>query len=134
MSKVLKEIGPPKVRQRNGRQKTADGYIRGVNQALEEGAHMLARNLSDEGHRAFPENEELAKMAYILAPPKVLNAHLPPDPSVAKDAQWIRENWPKYRGKWVAIKDGELIAVAATAQELKEQVGILKGIHVTRFA
>src|SRR5258708_17322119 len=91
MSKVLKEIDPPKVRRGNGPAKTAAGYIRGVNQALEDGAHMLARNLSDEGHRAFPENEELAQMARILAPPKVLNAHLPPNPSVAMNVQWVRE-------------------------------------------
>src|SRR5262245_11178128 len=104
MSKAVKQVNPGRGRGKNGVGKSAEEYIRGVDRALEEGAHMLARNLSDEGHRAFPENEELAKMARILAPPKVLNAHLPPDPSVAKDAQWIRENWPKYRGKWVAIK------------------------------
>ena len=36
MSKVLKEIDPLKVRRGNGRAKTAAGYIRGVNQALED--------------------------------------------------------------------------------------------------
>src|SRR5882724_4979916 len=98
MSKLLKEISQVEVRRGNGRAKTAAGYIRGIQSALATAADLEARRLADEGHKVFPNNEKLRRWAILMAPPKVLDAHLPPDPTIAEDYKWLKENAAKYHG------------------------------------
>ncbi len=111
----------------------ADVYAHAVRLALESGAHLMARNLALEGAERYPDHAELQKMAYILAPPKVTVSNRPPDPSIKGNMAWLKEHWDEYRGKWVALRSGELLAVADSLDGLVEQVGEIKntGIMVT---
>jgi len=59
----------------------AAAYVAAIRAAFLEEAHLRARELATEGHQRFPDDPELARYAYVLAPPKVLRADLPPDPS-----------------------------------------------------
>lgn len=113
-------------------QRPAADLVRAVRLALAIGAHLLARKLAERGHRAYPPHEELAKMAYILAPPRVVRANLPPDPSARANLEWMRAHAVEYRGQWVALKDGVLLATAPTARELKDQVPTTDGLLLTR--
>lgn len=112
----------------------ATDYIAAIRAAFLEESHLRARELATEGHQRFPEDPELARYAYVLAPPKVVNAHLPPDPSVELDIQWLREHVDEYRGQWIALKNGKLVAHAPSVRELKEMLPSLKGLFLTGIA
>ena len=110
----------------------AADFARAVRLALAAGAHLLARNLADQGHGLHPHHEELAKMARILAPPRVVNANLPPDPSARANLEWMRVHAAEYRGRWVALKKGVLLASAPTARQLRDQLPATDGLFLTR--
>jgi hypothetical protein len=107
-------------------------FARAVRSALTAGAHLLARKLADYGHRLYPNHEELAKMAHILAPPRAMRANLPPEPSVRANLEWMRAHAVEYQGQWVALKDGVLLATAPTARELKDKLPTTYGLFLTR--
>jgi len=114
-------------------ERSADDFTEAVRLALNIGAHLIARELAMTGVQHFPDHPELQKMAYILAPPKVTVADRPPDPSARGNMAWLKRHWDDYRGKWVALRGGELLAVADSLDGLVEQVGEIKntGIMVT---
>lgn len=113
-------------------QRPAADFAQAVHLALAAGAHLMARKLADQGHRLYLDHEELAKMAHILAPPRVLRTNLPPDPSVRANIEWMRAHAAEYRGQWVALQNGRLLAVGATAQELKDQLESIEGVLLAR--
>jgi len=114
-------------------ERTEGDFETAVRLALAAGAHGSARVLSAQGFAAFPESAILKKMATLLGPPRV---GLPAEPSVAANQQWMRAHWEEYRGCWVALRDGNLLAVAPTLREIEQQVGPIRnsGIFVTRIA
>lgn len=113
-------------------QRPAADLARAVHLALAAGAHLLARKLANYGYRLYPHHAELAKMAHILAPPRVVRANLSPDPSVRVNLEWMRIHAAEYRGRWVALKDGVLLTTAPTACELKDQLPTTDGLFLTR--
>lgn len=104
--------------------------VEGVHLALEVGAHLLARNLAMANAPRFPKHPELQKMAYILAPPRVTVSDTPPDPSHKGNMTWLKNHWEAYRGKWVALRSGELLAAADSLSALLEQVGEVKNTNI----
>ena len=44
---------------------------------------------------------------------------------------WIREHGADYVGRWVALRDDELVASARSFTELKQQLPSLAGVLVT---
>lgn len=113
--------------------RTAQEFAEAVQLALAAGAHMMARRLAIEGARMYPENAVLAKMARVLAPPRFLGP-TPSRPSTKANRQWLIEHAEAYRGKWVALKEGRLVAAGDSVAELKAQVHDLKGLMITRVS
>ncbi|MBM4429742.1 MAG: hypothetical protein FJ026_05240 [Chloroflexi bacterium] len=113
-------------------QRSAADFARAVHLALAAGAHLLARNLAARGARLYPDHQELQKMAHILAPPRVVKADLPPVPSVQANLEWMRARAAEYCGRWVALKEGVLLASAPTARELRDQLPTTAGLFLTR--
>lgn len=105
----------------------ATDFIRAVHLALEAGAHLAARKLSAEGAEFHPNDSELQKYARVLAPPKVISTDVPPNPSQGTNLEWLKAHGEQYRGKWVAVKDGQLLGSADSLKELTAQVGDTKG-------
>jgi hypothetical protein len=113
-------------------QRPATDFARAVRSALAAGAHLLARKLADHGHRLYPNQEELAKMAHILAPPRVVRTDIPPALSLQANQEWLRVHGDKYRGQWVALRDGILLAAAATARQLRACLESTDGALITK--
>jgi len=113
-------------------QRSAADFARAVRLALAAGAHLLARNLADHGHRLHPRHEELAKMAHILAPPRIVRTGLPPDPTARLNLEWLREHAAEHRGQWVALKNGRLLAAAPSVRQLRTELPTTKGIFLGR--
>jgi hypothetical protein len=95
---------------------------------LEAGAYLAARRIAALGTDRYPGDLELEKYARALAPPRVISGALPPDGSVAANQQWLRAHTGEYSGKWVAVKNGQLLGAADSLQQLVEQVGNVDGV------
>jgi hypothetical protein len=50
---------------------------------------------------------------------------------VVKAGEWLKEHNAEYEGKWVALRDDELVAVAGSFRELRAQLDSLSGLLVT---
>lgn len=113
-------------------QRPATDFARAVRLALATGAHLLARKLAEYGHRLYPNHQELAKMAHILAPPRVVRTDIPPAPSLQANQEWLRVHGDEYRGQWVALRDGILLATAATTRQLGAYLESTDGVLITK--
>lgn len=109
-------------------------FVRTMKLALKAGAHLAARNLAVAGAKRFPQSEELQRMAFVLGPARIVQTDVPPDPSRKGDQEWLRVHSQDYKGKWVAILDGQLIALGNTAREVKAQLKSSEGVLITRVA
>jgi hypothetical protein len=112
-------------------------FIQAMNDALERGSLNEASKLSVEAIAHYPEHEEIQKYARILAPPKTTFHKLPPDPYAKIHQDWVMQHRVDYRGRWIALRQGELIADAASADELADKIEAQfdnpkgKGIFIT---
>lgn len=113
---------------------SSDDFIRVMKAALEAGAYPAARALSVKASNRYPIHAEIQKYAYVLAPPKVLSS-APADPIVAEaiknDWNWLRANGAAYRGKWVALRNGELLGAADSLKELTKDLDDRKDVFLT---
>jgi hypothetical protein len=80
--------------------------------AFKVDAHGIAHTLAQIGARLFSDDEACQKYARALAPAKLLRTDLPPQPGAEADIRWLREHASEYRGRYVALKDGELLDAA----------------------
>jgi len=113
--------------------RSLEDYLKVVRLALSVGAHFQARKLAAEGGRRFTDNSEIQKYARILAPSKIVDAHIQPDRNASADMRWLKEYGKEYRGQWVALDHGKLLGAAPTLKELSQKIGnpIGKNILVT---
>jgi hypothetical protein len=107
-------------------------FIHAIQTALESSDRETAQQLSIQAVKHYPQHEEILKYAHILAPPKVtVEKRLPDrDPEVNQD--WIKQNRTQYRGQWVALRNGQLLASASSIDRLVEQLSDKKGVFLTR--
>jgi hypothetical protein len=106
-------------------------FIRAVQLALAVGAHLIAREISAEGAKHYPDNPEIQKYARVLAPPKAISRDLPPNPTLEANRSWLMTHGGEYRGQWIALRNGQLLGAAASLNELVKQVGSTKDTLIT---
>ena len=107
-------------------------FARAIRWALAAGAYMAARNLATQGAEQYPDHQELQKFAYLLAPPKVIQRDLPPTSSWKDDRAWLMAHRHEYRGQWVGLRNGQLLASATTLRAVIGQIGETQGILFTK--
>jgi hypothetical protein len=101
-------------------------FIQVIDLAMSLGYIPLARELTAKGQKRFPTNETLARTTRALAPPVVLGRG-PATPGLADTIEWMRKHAAEYeKGQWLAVRSGELLAVASSLDELIEAVGGLE--------
>jgi len=108
-----------------------EDFIRAMRSALERGDYGTAQQLSTQAVEHYPDHKELLKYAYVLAPPKVTVDKRPPDRDTEVNQDWVRENRTQYRGRWVALRNGQLLASARKIDELVDQLSDTKGVFLT---
>ena len=82
----------------------------------------------------YPDHEVIQKLAYLLAPSKIIvDSNTPRYTDTQMNREWIKQNRMQYRGRWIALKDGQLLADGKNIDEISEQLGDLRntGILVT---
>jgi len=111
-----------------------EDFISAIEDALARGGLHIARRLAYRGVEVYPDREILKKYARILAPPVVKVSPSSPErrQNFLANHEWLKKNRLKYRGRWIALRNGKLLGNAADVDELVAQVGDLKGIFFTR--
>lgn len=107
--------------------RTPQELIQTIRWALALEFTLLARHLSEQGIKRHPENGELREIARLLAPPKATVSQLTTAPNLKANQEWLVVNRDGYQGQWVALKDGILLAAAASFPALLNDVGDIKG-------
>jgi len=106
--------------------------IRGIQFAFQAGAHYYARRLAHSGLEIYPEHQDLRKYAVVLAPPAQIERMVPRVSGLRKNRDWLRSFGENYRGRWVALRNGELIGSAFSLRELKEAIEDTDEIFLAR--
>jgi hypothetical protein len=114
--------------------RTAEDLIRAIHTSLEAGFHKKAWELAAVAAKRFPDHPEVQKIVNILSPARIVKTNLPSDPDIGADMRWLKEHSEEYRGKWIAIKGGKLLAAESSFTELRAIIGNPKntGILVTQ--
>mgnify|MGYP006272214089 CR=1 FL=1 len=112
---------------------TPEEFISAADKELDRDDWNAAWKIATEGLKHFPEHKELQKYAYILAPTKVTSVNRGGHPEIGADHEWMKKHRLEYRGRWVAIKNGQLLASGKNLDEIVDQIGEIKntGILVT---
>jgi hypothetical protein len=107
------------------RSRPPDDLIRAIQSCLFLDMVLLARELAYEGRRLFPNDKRLEQWAIVLAPAKVIGTRPASANAIGLKAsqRWFENNSSQYKGKWVAVRDGNLLGVAPTLKELYDQIG-----------
>lgn len=98
--------------------RSVEDFIKTIRFALNLGAHQKARQLAELGGQQFPKNSEMQKYAQILCSSKTIKNQLPTDTDAKADMVWLKEHAKEYRGRWVALRAGALLAAANDYTEL----------------
>lgn len=110
--------------------KTPLELIKAIRKALALEAPLIARKLAEQGVKYHPTHPEINKMAGILASPVATSVIPSTKLDVKANKLWIQKYREKYRGKWVALRNGDLIASRLTFADLATEVGNIKGTDI----
>jgi hypothetical protein len=110
----------------------AEHLIQVIDLAMSLGYLPLARQLAEKGWERFPTNEVLAQTARALAPP-VVRGFRPAAPGLTDTVQWMKKHAAEYKGQWIAVRSGELLATASSLPELVKAVGGLETLTGSTF-
>lgn len=97
--------------------------LRVIDLALSLELANLAIKLAQRGKRLFPRHKRIQRAAQVLAPPVGREAAMSHPKTFGASQVWLREHATEYRGRWVAVHEGELVATARSLQELATEIG-----------
>ena len=114
-------------REINLNDRTENDIVCIVQLALNIGAPSLAKEACERGLTRFPNNKELSEMYSIFAPPQVTVSQRQPLPGIRLNTEWLTAHGDEYRGKWVALRAGTLVAAADSVNDLLKITGDVRG-------
>lgn len=106
-------------------------FLRATKLALEVGAYTIARHLANQGLERHPHNPDIQKYAAALELPKITRRKASFDPTIKANRDWLAEHGDQYRGRWVGLRNGELLGSADSFDELVKQIGNPNDVLVT---
>jgi hypothetical protein len=103
-------------------ERTPESFLEEIEEILNSGTLQGAREVAEQGLVLYPDHPELRQAHHALRPFEVrINPRFKiSDPSASYE--WIKSNSGKYRGQWVALANGELVAVANSLDQILQAV------------
>ncbi len=106
--------------------RTPEDFLFVIQYALNLGTHSVARQLAEQSKSQYPDHAELQKYAQLLATTKVAHSSRPANPNAKADIDWLKIHGDEFRGQWVALRGGTLLAAAPTSRDLLASLENLK--------
>lgn len=100
-------------------------YVSFIRSLIEQEKITAARRMLDAAPPTFLNDPRIARLRKVLAPP-TLRVSQKRDTDRSLDYQWIRDHRQEYRGRWVALHEGRLLAAAASLRGLLEELKSLR--------
>jgi len=97
-------------------------YAERIRELVEQDYVGAARKLLAEALEKEDHGEDLSGWQRVLAPAKVLRIGGDRDIDPAASRQWLKDHGDMYRGQWVALFAGELLAHGESWQDVLAQV------------
>jgi hypothetical protein len=103
-------------------ERTPESFLEEMERIFNSGTLRGAREVAEQGLALYPDHPELRQAHYALRPFEVRSnpRFKIADPSASYD--WIKNNSGKYRGQWVALSNGELVAAANSLDQILQAV------------
>ena len=101
-----------------------ESSLRIVELAIALGFSSLAADFAAVAARTFPADQRAQSVARVLAPPTFSEAETSIPQRLVESRQWLRENAHRFRGKWVAVRDGRLLGAADHLRDLKPLIDL----------
>lgn len=98
--------------------RTPEELLKAIDLALYQEMARLAIELAQLGGDLFPDHERVQRAAKVLAPPVAQVAHLPRPRGLDASRSWLREHASKYRGQWIAVREGKLLGAGDSLEAL----------------
>lgn len=111
--------------------RSSSDFLRAIHLALAMGAYEATQRISALGKECYPDNEQMQKLAHVFAPPKVTRRAASPDPTIRANRDWLMTHGDEYRGKWVGLRNGQLLDSDDSFDELIRRVGDARDILIT---
>ncbi len=95
-------------------------YVERIRELVEQDYVGGARKLLAEALEKGERDEELLSWQRVLAPAvsRIVKKDEEPKLDPMLDVNWIRQHWDEYRGQWVALVGGELLASSPSLEEV----------------
>jgi hypothetical protein len=81
-----------------------------------------AFDLAAKARELYPSHIKIESAYKALSPPKFIGTRPPQAAGLKKSQAWFKENASHYKGKWVAVNNGNLLAEADSLKELKNVI------------
>lgn len=99
---------------------TPETFIEEIGRIIDSGTLRGAREVAEKGLALFPDHPELQRLHYVLRPFEVRSVpgfnSFDPTPNY----EWLKKNAHAYRGRWVGLDRGELVAASESFEEVHE--------------
>lgn len=112
--------------------KTLDEFQRVIQLALNLSAPTAAEFVYDIAMRSHPESEGLEVFARLFTPQKRATKTSEANPTLQANRHWLKANREKYRGQWVALRDGHLLGIASSLEDLTRTLSDTSNTLLTR--
>jgi hypothetical protein len=102
--------------------RTPESFLEEMERIFNSGTLRGAREVAEHGLALYPNHPELRQAYHALRPFEVrINPHFKiSDPRASYE--WIKSNSGKFPGQWVALANGELVAVANSLDQILQAV------------
>jgi hypothetical protein len=97
-------------------------YRERIRELVEQDDVSGARKLLAEALEKGNHGEDLSGWQRVLAPAKVIRVGGERDVDRTSDFQWLKDHGDEYRGQWVALFGGELLAHGDSLKSVRTQL------------
>ncbi len=98
-------------------------FVRLIKLAFRAGAFAAARHIATEAMKCHPNAPELQKYVRVLTSQSRETVKPQSPVNTRANRSWLEAHSGEYSGKWVALRNGELLGVADSLTALVEEVG-----------
>lgn len=111
----------------------ADQLDAAVSIALSTGMTRSARDLALAASAARPEDERMRRIARILGAPPAESRKAHEGSTSAADVEWLQGNASFFKGQWLAVKGGQLLAEGKSIDDIRRVLPSLEDALIVRI-